>query len=715
MENIRQFRINRKFIVVVVLAAAGFMVIGGVLGLWSIREMREMVVNQFNDEQLVIARNVSALIERELGLLRKEALLLNRDLAGRAFAPETFYDLVQRSLSRVLESGVWKIEIADFSSGVTHHFVPQRHWYVHELPESVRGDDFLKWVSDADASGAYFTPPQIKPSGTSLSICTFLAPDRSRAILFNVNISWFLTPFLKSIRSGKSGYAWLIDQREVFLYHPDTQFVGRKAMEVREEKYPEIPLGIISFIQRERMLAGEEGVGWFYSGWHRGITGKIRKLIAYAPIHISDNPPERWAVAVVAPMSEIDDAIRKGSQRLFLLQGLVIVVVALAGGALLFFEIRWAKLLENRVSERTEDLKRSEEKYRSLVESAEDFIFTVDAEGKFQSMNSFTASFFGSRPEEFLGKGLAVLFPDKVAEKQLKLVALVYKFGKSVRDEFEMDMGEHQLWISSNFMPLKNADGNVASVLCIARDVTENKNLERQLINTEKLASLGTLAAGVAHEINNPLGVILGFSDLLLRKTEEDTQEYEDLKTIERQGLLCRDVVQNLLSFARVSEGETEYSDLNRCLGDIIRVVKHTLEMNQIELGLSMADDLPLVAGDSRQLQQVFLNLINNAVAAMERGGALILRSYFEKGTRRAVVQVQDSGIGIRKEDMDHIFEPFFTTKPEGEGTGLGLFVSYGIITKYGGSIDCVSHTADSPGKARGTIFTIKLLTKLSI
>jgi PAS domain S-box-containing protein len=379
--------------------------------------------------------------------------------------------------------------------------------------------------------------------------------------------------------------------------------------------------------------------------------------------------------------------------------------------AILFFEKRSARALETRVDQRTEELKRSEEKYRSLVESAEDFIFTVDSEGLFHSMNSFTASFFGGRPEQFIGKGLASLFSEKVAQEQIKLIKLVYSHGKSVRGEFEVDLGEHKIWISANFMPLKNEQEVVNSVLCIARDITENKYLERQLINTEKLASLGTLAAGVAHEVNNPIGVILGFCDLLLRKADKTSQTYEDLETIERQGLHCKQVVENLLSFARLGEGQSEHSDINECIEDIIKVVKHTLEMHSVDLVLGLAENLSLVSGDSRQLQQVFLNLINNSIYAMPAGGTLKVRTYLERPTRKVVIQVEDDGIGIKEEDMDHIFEPFFTTKPEGEGTGLGLFVSYGIITKYGGTIDCVSHHS-STLKPRGTTFTVRLLTE---
>jgi signal transduction histidine kinase len=209
------------------------------------------------------------------------------------------------------------------------------------------------------------------------------------------------------------------------------------------------------------------------------------------------------------------------------------------------------------------------------------------------------------------------------------------------------------------------------------------------------------------------LGVILGFCDLLARKTEKGSQEFEDLKTIERQGLHCKEVVENLLSFARLGEGVSEYSDLNSCLQEIVNVSKHTLDMNDIELVMEIRKNIPLVKGDSRHLQQVFLNLINNAVAAMKNGGTLTICTGLDKERKKAFVQFKDEGTGIKAEDLDHIFDPFFTTKPEGEGTGLGLFVSYGIVSRYGGSMDCVSFTSDSQGKYKGTTFTVKLPAKM--
>jgi signal transduction histidine kinase len=221
------------------------------------------------------------------------------------------------------------------------------------------------------------------------------------------------------------------------------------------------------------------------------------------------------------------------------------------------------------------------------------------------------------------------------------------------------------------------------------------------------------LAAGVAHEINNPLGVILGVCDLLVRKKEPGTQEYEDLKIIERQGLLCKQVVENLLSFARVGREVSRATDLNDCLQEIIKVVRHSLKMKAIDLQIDLAENLPMVAGDHRQLQQVFLNLINNGAAAMPEGGVLTIQTDWSADGKKVAARIQDQGSGIAPEIMDHIFEPFFTTKSEGQGTGLGLFVSYGIINKFGGTITCESRTHTTGSGPRGTTFTVVLPTSL--
>jgi two-component system, NtrC family, sensor kinase len=328
-------------------------------------------------------------------------------------------------------------------------------------------------------------------------------------------------------------------------------------------------------------------------------------------------------------------------------------------------------------------------------------------------LNSFTAIFFGGTPSQFVGKPLYALFSEEVSTQLLRLIDTVVQFGKSTRYEFMVTTGEYKVWLNAHLMPLKNEKDDVVSVLCIARDITDQKKLEHQLINTEKMASMGTLAAGVAHEINNPLGVILGFTDLLLEKFNAGSQEYQDLKTIERHSLHCKQIVENLLSFSRQGDGIGRYCDIYDAIHETVGVVSHTLAMKNIKVQTHLSPDMPKVKGDPRQMQQVFLNLINNAAAAMDsHGGVIEINTFFDREEGKVRVMVRDNGHGIKEGDMEKIFDPFFTTKAEGEGTGLGLFVSQGIVTRYEGAITCESSTEDTPQRPKGTTFTVTLKAK---
>jgi PAS domain S-box-containing protein len=693
----------------IVVAAVMTLVAGALLmGVLTAREISAVVTEQFNAQQMVIAQALRARIERELNEAQHEIRVTARVLDSEPREPVA--TALLQSLLRTEGMAVVEAAFVDRPAGRALACTPAGTCGDREVPGGIPYDQLRfrpgatppAWVSEVDASA----------DAAFLRLAGAVDPDASRVVVLRLNLSTLLPALMKNIKSGKTGYAWVIDDRGVFLYHPNPGFVGHNAFTIREERFPEVTAQQINFIQQEKMLRGEQGTGWYYAAWHRGAVGQNKKLIAYCPVRVGTDPPKLWSVAVVALEAEVEEVLHSGSVRLLALVGIVILALILGGAAIYLVEARWGKMLEAMVVAKTNALAKSEENYRSLVESAEDFIFTVDRDGRFQSMNTFTARFFGGDPEQFIGRHLSTAFPEPGAERQLDLVRRVHASGKSLREEFELPLEGGSVWISANFMPVKGATGEVGTILCIARDVTETKNLQRQLVNAEKLASLGTLAAGVAHEINNPLGVILGFCELLLRKTDPASQQYEDLQTIERQGLLCKETVENLLSFARAEKQRRgESCDLNGCVEEIAKIVRHLLGKNGIELALQLAPDLPPVRGDARQLQQVFLNLITNAMAAMEDGGTLEIRSFYERATRRVVAQFQDTGAGIRPDHMDRIFEPFFTTKPDGQGTGLGLFVSYGIITGYGGVIECESQPATAAGKRHGTTFTIKLLT----
>ena len=691
-----------RLIGLVVVIGLGFIVAGTVLGVQNIREMKQTVGRQFNAEQLVIARGIQRFVQREMERLKKELSLLADEIDSSLADPARCKPMVDRCFARVVAAGVWRVQVAAYGSDQIWEFLP-------DAPVAVRASGPLSDFSqdEPDTETIAVSPPSVRDQSIFMEMTT--VSRGGCRVVFAVNISRLLTPFVKDVRSGKSGYAWIIDGDGIFLYHPRAEFVGLDAFRARQLRNPDISYDRINRIQREKMLRGAEGAGWYLSDWHRGLTGLIRKFIAYCPIRIATDPSQIWSVAVVAPVTEIEQAVQRASRRQMLMQGLVIVVIICGACALLWLEVQWSDRLGQRVVQRTDELKQSEERYRSLVESAEDLIFVVDARHRIQSMNSFTAAFLGGRIQDFLHKPLASMFPARPAAIQRRVVDRVQCYGKTVKEEMEIPMGRHSVWLSAKYMPLKKSSGQVNAVLCIARDITENKQLERQLINAEKLASLGTLAAGIAHEINNPIGVILGFCDILIRKTPEKSQARDDLKIIERQAMHCKDVVANLLSFARFEPADTPWTAINACIHDILKVVRHTLKINQVKLSTDLAAGLPPVCGDTRQLQQVFLNLINNAMAAMTDGGTLSISTGLSRSGDRVVIHVADTGAGIDNSHMDRIFEPFFTTKPEGEGTGLGLFVSYGIIAKFGGTLSCSSARSTARALSRGTTFTIKL------
>jgi two-component system NtrC family sensor kinase len=235
----------------------------------------------------------------------------------------------------------------------------------------------------------------------------------------------------------------------------------------------------------------------------------------------------------------------------------------------------------------------------------------------------------------------------------------------------------------------------------VERRTEELVTMQARVAQSERLASLGMLAAGVAHEINNPLGGILALTALTVEETAEDDPRRENLCEVLRQTERCRDIVKSLLEFSRQSKPGTERLNVNATLADTLSLIGNQSLFFNIEVVLDCAPDLPPIMIDRTQLQQVFMNLLVNAGQAMERGKITV------KTTRAAndghvEISISDTGHGIAPEHVAHIFDPFFTTKESGHGTGLGLSIAYGIVTKHGGTISVRSDVG------KGTTFTMR-------
>jgi len=234
----------------------------------------------------------------------------------------------------------------------------------------------------------------------------------------------------------------------------------------------------------------------------------------------------------------------------------------------------------------------------------------------------------------------------------------------------------------------------------------ELRDMQAHLIQSEKLASLGKLAAGIAHEINNPLGGILIYSHLVLEDLPKNSPHYENMKKIVKETTRCKNIVKGLLEFARPKEPEVSLTDINQLVDSSLSIMERQALFQNIKIKKEYSSELPKIIVDSSQLQQVFTNIILNAAEAMDGSGTLTLVTSVDKDKKYIDVKFIDTGHGIKPEDMERVFEPFFTTKEVGKGTGLGLAISYSIIQKHGGKIEVESEVG------KGSTFTVRLPLK---
>lgn len=715
--NIRSFKI---LIVIMMLLLSGTVL---VLGWMSSRKVKEIVTGDFNQQQLVLARHAATQIENSLSTLKRELLLLSLSPSIQYSESPSMEKRMELTLSSIKHEGALEINfIEDKTQKIYHVLDNHRHYTEQHGPVDIY---YMEWARREENKGdiRFTTVSPILYDKSQRLILKLISPvwqvstDESHptatnkfsgVLMFIVDANQLIENITKGIRSGKTGYSWVIDENGTFLSHEEKDFIGKNAFEARKGKKPTISFTKINTIQKDKMLKGQEGTSWYISGWHRGIEGEIKKLIAYSPIRLTDKDGGRiWSVAVVAPISEVEGAIHSIQVQQFLLQGLIIAVILFGGLLINFMILSWSNLLEQEVAKKTIELKKSEQKYKSLVENAEDIIFTVDYSGNFLSINKYGANFLNKHEEDIVGHNMLEILSWPSAEVLLLMIQKVFDTKESKQMTHLMIIGERQYWLNTNFRRLWDEEGNIYAVLGISRDITARKEMEEHSYYTEKLASMGTLAAGVAHEINNPLAIILGFTDLLLEKASPGSHENDILTTIERQATNAKRVVENLLSFARHKEHKEEDVNLNKNIETVLSVMRNTLLLNRISVNQYIQDDLPVIKGDSGELQQVFFNIINNAIYAMNGGGTLTITTK-ALHDEKVEVSIADTGNGIKKEYRKRIFDPLFTTKEVGKGTGLGLSVSYGIIIKHGGSITFETKTKEE-SEETGTTFMITL------
>ncbi len=345
----------------------------------------------------------------------------------------------------------------------------------------------------------------------------------------------------------------------------------------------------------------------------------------------------------------------------------------------------------------------------AIVESSDDAIVGKDLKGIITSWNAAATRLFGYQPEEVIGQSVLKLIPPELQYEEAHILGKLtageridhYETKRLRKDGTTFD-------VSLTISPIKDSKGRVIGASKIARDITDRRRAEAVLIQTEKLAALGRMAAAIAHEVNNPLEAVMNLAYLLTvhPSLDKEARGYARM-LLEEVGRISQ-LTKQTLGFYRDSNKTSEIN-LPELLDGLLELHQPALTKNRIRVTRAYGQGETTVCGFAAELRQVFANLILNAVDAMERGGQLLIKitAHGQGKERRLHIAVADNGCGISHERRARLFEPFFTTK-EGRGNGLGLWVSHSIIRKHGGEIRV--HSSQTAGH-RGTVFTVVLPT----
>ena len=491
-------------------------------------------------------------------------------------------------------------------------------------------------------------------------------------------------PLLASVLDRVS-QTLLVDRLAVFLEDSSRpgQFVLSRSIGIRSEG----PLDL-SFLDPARP-ALVNGCLFFESA--RAATGESESARAtiealglnyFIPCRFHDHAP------AVLGLGKTVDGDYLSSEDLELLSTIAGYVAIAVENARLYQSLEQKALQIERLKDFNEN----------IVESLRIGVLTADLEDRIESWNPQLEDLLEVPRSEAIGRKIDEVLPRDLSGEifsraTAEHVSGIYKFHLTMRS------GKHVV-VNASVAPLLGKDGARLGRLVLLDDITQRVRLEDQMVQTEKLTSLGLLAAGVAHEVNTPLAVISNYIQMLAKQIPADDPRQKTIDRIVKQTFRASEIVNNLLNFSRTGGAQPVDVDLNAVLEETLTLVQHPFKAASITVVRNYAQSLPVVLGSTTRLQQVFLNLFMNARDAMPGGGMLEVRTGAHNGS--VEVEVVDTGAGIPAEHLHRIFDPFFTTKATGRGTGLGLSVSYGIIKEHAGKVDVRS----TPGK--GTSFRLE-------
>lgn len=501
--------------------------------------------------------------------------------------------------------------------------------------------------------------------------------DLVGAVVITFGVQDIAMEFLGPIKSGSRGYAWMMDDKGDLLYHPTQPgMVGKNLYKTDASCFRCHK----SFDVEKKII---EGRGDYY-GRHVAPSGED-KVLAFSTASVGD---AKWIVAVSAPYSEVTVSVQRSMKFYSWLIIMIFVTTSVVSVMLIFFyrkrvkaeelerhqrELeRYAEDLERKVNKRTEELSSEKEKLNTIVSAIGSGIILLDTKGIIQWTNQ-TA-------KDMAGRDITGMFCEEICADCTVIGS--YAVNDMQTEILSNLFGKKDKYFQVTTAPVKGSDAEVHGYIRLVQDVTEMKTMEEQMMHSEKLASLGRLTAGIAHEIGNPLTSVFSFVQIL-KEMEQDEFKKESLETIYFHMNRIGDILKQLSGFSKISPVELRSWKVNSLIESSLSLIQYDKRAKDITIVRDLTPDAPEITTDGNQLSQVIVNLVLNAVDAMPNGGTLTVRSMVKNGA--IVIAFEDTGVGIPKENLGRIFDPFYTTKEK--GTGLGLAVSYSIIKKLNGSL----------------------------
>ncbi len=644
------------------------------------------MAEQFNKQQLLLSKSIADNITAYIHFMKEEVLSISHVMTRIDIKSEGDFDWLTTEVlkqKRIIKANIGILDDRGrivFSEG-------GKDLLQSAAPEIIREAKNLnsnKTRIIETASMVYIMSPVYKQ-------------DRlNEIVVLSIRIHNIANHFVSNIKSGSRGYAWMIDKSGTLLYHPTQPgMVGGNLYKADATCFK----CHISFDLEKRII--ERKISDY--GRYIAPTGE-NKIIAFSSADI-DNLS--WIIAVSAPYSEVTGATKQSMKLYSYLIISIFVTTSIVSALLIVFnkkriqaeEVakrkqeleRYAVELENKVSERTTELVSEKEKLNTIVSAIGGGIVLIDKKGTIQWANQMIKDMAGL---DITGKSCEDVCPDcslseTYTKSNIETMLVANLFGR--KDKY----------FQITTAPVKGEDGEIHGYIRLIQDVTEMKKMEEQIIHSEKLASIGRLAAGIAHEIGNPLTSIFSFVQILREMETEDFKK-ESLETIYFHINRISEILKQLSGFSKMPAGEMKKCHVNEVIETSINLIQYDKKAKNIAIIKELSPSLPEVVCDGNQLSQVFVNLTLNAIDAMPDIGTLTVRSMKKDGN--VVIQFEDTGMGISKDDLTRIFDPFYTTKEK--GTGLGLAVSYDIIKKMKGTLSVESDLG------KGSVFTIAIPAK---